>query len=371
MTVLEKLVWLFGILCVVILLPLVGAMIEGEPVEGFLDSPPQSEERQEPFLSPVSWVALAGSGVALVLLWFVFRRKPPEELVRPARPQRAARFPWWGWTAAGWTLGFWVLAWTRFDWFAPFQDYTFTPLWLGYIGVVNALVVARAGTCPATSAPLRYALLFPASALFWWVFEQLNRHTQNWMYAGAEEISATEYILHASVSFSVVLPAVFATACWLKTFPRLNRFLAAGPRITIEDTLRFRAGFGAAGGAVLIAIGAWPETLFPLLWVAPILVLLAWPPPRTRWTCAGRLGSGDWRWVGAWALAALVCGFFWEMWNYFSALKWVYGVPHFHALMIFEMPLLGYFGYLPFGVVCGMAVICIYPIDANKKSAWA
>jgi hypothetical protein len=41
-------------------------------------------------------------------------------------------------------------------------------------------------------------------------------------------------------------------------------------------------------------------------------------------------------------------GFFWEMWNYFSYPKWVYSVPFVNVVHIFEMPLLGYGGYLPF-----------------------
>ncbi len=46
----------------------------------------------------------------------------------------------------------------------------------------------------------------------------------------------------------------------------------------------------------------------------------------------------------------LTCGFFWEFWNYFSYPKWVYDVPFFGRWHIFEMPLLGYLGYIPFSV---------------------
>jgi len=52
-----------------------------------------------------------------------------------------------------------------FSW--PFQPHTFTPLWLGYIGVVNALIVRRKGSSLMTRQPARYAALFPLSALFW------------------------------------------------------------------------------------------------------------------------------------------------------------------------------------------------------------
>jgi hypothetical protein len=49
-------------------------------------------------------------------------------------------------------------------------------------------------------------------------------------------------------------------------------------------------------------------------------------------------------------LAALTCGFFWEMWNFFSLPKWYYTVPYVGFARVFEMPILGYTGYLPFAL---------------------
>ena len=50
------------------------------------------------------------------------------------------------------------------------------------------------------------------------------------------------------------------------------------------------------------------------------------------------------------ALGALVCGFFWEMWNYWSYPQWIYHTPGVEFLHVFEMPLLGYGGYIPFAL---------------------
>jgi hypothetical protein len=46
----------------------------------------------------------------------------------------------------------------------------------------------------------------------------------------------------------------------------------------------------------------------------------------------------------------LICGWFWEMWNVLSMPKWVYHVPFVDWLKLFEMPILGYGGYLPFSL---------------------
>ena len=62
--------------------------------------------------------------------------------------------------------------------------------------------------------------------------------------------------------------------------------------------------------------------------------------------------KGDWREIWQVALAGLVCGFFWEMWNFGSLAHWEYSVPYVQRFEIFHMPLLGYSGYLPFGLEC-------------------
>jgi hypothetical protein len=49
--------------------------------------------------------------------------------------------------------------------------------------------------------------------------------------------------------------------------------------------------------------------------------------------------------------ATMITGFFWEMWNYYSLPKWTYTVPYVGFWKVFEMPLLGYFGYPFFGII--------------------
>ena len=52
-----------------------------------------------------------------------------------------------------------------------------------------------------------------------------------------------------------------------------------------------------------------------------------------------------------------ICGFVWETWGFWLHVKWVYSVPYLHRFCYAEMPLIGFAGYLPFGIeallVCG------------------
>ena len=110
-----------------------------------------------------------------------------------------------------WTVCAWILAGSRFDWFAPYQAFTFTPPWVGYILVVNALINYRTGSRPLIDSTGRYLSLYLLSVVFWWIFEYLNRLVGNWVYFGVQEFDPLEYALHSTVSFSTVLPAVHAT----------------------------------------------------------------------------------------------------------------------------------------------------------------
>ncbi|MFW6081751.1 MAG: hypothetical protein ACOC7W_07545, partial [Desulfosalsimonas sp.] len=121
-------------------------------------------------------------------------------------------FPAWGWAGVFLCAAAWVLAWTRFDWFADFQAYPFPFLWAGYILAINALCRKRTGTCLMTERPAFFALLFPASAVFWWFFEYLNRFVGNWYYVGVEMFAPWQYIGYATICFATVLPAVLSTS---------------------------------------------------------------------------------------------------------------------------------------------------------------
>src|SRR5438045_538208 len=73
--------------------------------------------------------------------------------------------------------------------------YLFFPLWLGYILVVDGLVLNRTGTSLWTRSRLDFALLFVVSAPVWWLFEMINRRTGNWQYLGGDTLTGFHYFL--------------------------------------------------------------------------------------------------------------------------------------------------------------------------------
>jgi hypothetical protein len=225
--------------------------------------------------------------------------------------------------------------------------YLFFPLWVGYVLVVDALVLSRTGTSPWTRSRWGFVALFVASVPAWWLFEAINERTGNWEYLGSAAFSNFEYYLLCTVSFSTVMPAVFGTAELVRSFRWMDRLAA---RARVRSTAALNLGMFLVGFVMLALTLAWPKVCYPFVWTSLVLIL----EPVNRWL--GRrhllqdLERGDWRLVMSLALGAVICGFFWEMWNYYSYPKWIYHTPGAQCLHIFEMPLLGYGGYVPFAL---------------------
>lgn len=330
--------------------PLVGLWLASKPVASYLELPPRPIRVEQP---DFSWPVFTLMLIFVIVAVTPFVRRLLAAPRSPhARTQEPAAVPRWGWAALILLAASWVLAWTRFEWFEPFQRHTFTPLWLAYIGVVNALTVRRKGTSLLTRDPARYLMLFPLSALFWWFFEYLNRFVGNWHYVGVAEFGPLGYAFFASVSFSTVLPAVASTAELLGTFARLNHTFAHWLPLQLRHPRSAGSIVLIVTAASLILLGLLPELLYPLVWISPVLVLISLQSITGRATILAPLKNGDWREIVSFSSAALVCGFFWELWNYGSLAHWEYTVPYVDRFHIFEMPLLGYAGYLPFGIEC-------------------
>jgi hypothetical protein len=277
-------------------------------------------------------------------------------------------FPWWGWLGVITGVLFWFFAWTRIPWFALFQPHTFTPLWLSYLLVINGLIFRRKGSTVLIQKPLYFMLLFPASAVFWWFFEYLNRFVQNWSYMGVP-YSPWEYFCYASISFSTVLPAVITTRAWFMEMDWIQRGFGGWLKIRFRRPVIPAWFFLMLACFGLLGVGIWPDLLFPILWVAPLLIIVCFQTLRGGKTIFHPLAEGDWKPVVSAALAALFCGVFWEMWNIYSLAKWIYHIPYVHRFQVFQMPMLGYAGYLPFGLECIVLGEIIETLIPDRKKS--
>ena len=226
-------------------------------------------------------------------------------------------------------------------------QYTFFPLWLGFILAVDGLVLRRTGTSLIVRSPKIMAMMFILAVPYWWMFEAINQVIQNWVYIGSDTETNLVSLIQTSLAFSVVIPAVFEVSELVGSFNFINRF-ARMPALVLNR--QQVAIIGILGVLSLAALLTWPKYLFPITWLSLFFIFDPINYLTGRPSITANVRHGDWRLVVAFALGALICGFFWEMWNYQATISWQYNIGFFDFARIFHMPLLGYGGYLPFGL---------------------
>ena len=254
------------------------------------------------------------------------------------------KFPIHGWIGLILIVVFWPI-----NWFLPGlrTNWAFFPLWLGYSLTMDGLVFVRRGSSLFKRSWKRYIGLFLISMLGWWLFEVLNERVHNWSYDGIGIFSQPIYFLEATLSFSTVIPAVFGASELVASFDFIHQ-LKKGP--VIAQDRKTTLFFFSLGIAMLGLLLIWPHYFFAFMWLSIFFMI----EPVNIWLGNRSLTdftkNGDWRPVISLFLGVLLTGFFWEMWNFYSYPKWIYTVPYVNFGHIFEMPVLGYLGYLPFSL---------------------
>lgn len=187
----------------------------------------------------------------------------------------------------------------------------------------------------------RHGALALVSVPLWWWFELVDMRTENWRYVNPFEPGPLWYALLSSIAFATVVPAIVAATALVRRFAPGNPVLSAAPaRIGRRQIL--------IGAALQALVFAFPTQAYPLVWVAPFLIADGAAALVSGRGLVADMLAGRWREAAVIAAAGLVCGLLWEFWNSRAVPSWEYDVPLLGFWKIFEMPLLGYFGYIPF-----------------------
>lgn len=192
-----------------------------------------------------------------------------------------------------------------------------------------------------------WLIIVPLSAIFWLYYEMANLFYPQWDYSGIVAGIPTRIVL-SLLSFGTVIPIV-VELLWI--------FIGSLQKISVSD-----AGEALLRDhkAVFIAIGLACTTLpfystyfyaNQLMWLGPLLIFLPF------------VASPSVEYKRFWAYAVvtgLVSGVLWEFLNFWAGGKWQYiilpNTPH-----IFEMPIYGYIGFIPFA----LSTIVLYVYAKN------
>jgi len=332
---------------------------------GYGDFPAQMVTGDAPF-SP-TYFACASIVALAILVFLLFPnlfgfKKPPVPAV--SNLTTPSGYPPW-FVPSLVVLGLsWFFMWGRFQVVQPLDHYTFVPLWWAFVFLLDAIVYKRnGGVSLMSSKPTTMKLLAVTSSGSWFVYEYLNFFVlENWYYPNNHIFSNFGNISWQLLSYTTVMPALFEWYWLLRTIRVFKERYSYGPKVDVSKPILYASLAIGLGLALFMAI--YPDQLFWGLWLGLIPALVPamalsgfWNPftPITK--------RGDWSQVVLIAIGTLFNGFFWEFWNFgsewFHADRptnpnyWRYSVPYLDKFHIFsEMPLLGYFGYLFFGIGC-------------------
>ncbi|MGN6758690.1 MAG: hypothetical protein ACTHMJ_20130 [Thermomicrobiales bacterium] len=266
----------------------------------------------------------------------------------PRRQAAHGVFPWYGLLGAAILLVGGALFAARWRPVVVF----FTPIaWTGYILLADAVVCRRVGTSLIRGRPREFVLMLPRSNICWLLFEFYNLHLHNWHYTGTPSTFAAQSLL-GYWSYATVFPGVLETADLLGAFG-----LFANRRVRPWQPRRATLYAWMLVGAVCLVVPllvpeATARYLFGAVWLGFIMLL-----DPLNYLRSGRSLVGEWT-EGRLTLtltllaAGVVTGLLWESWNYKAAARWVYTVPPPLGFgpRIFEMPPLGFIGFLPFAI---------------------
>jgi hypothetical protein len=238
-----------------------------------------------------------------------------------------------------------ALSWALLFLGVPFmKTWFFCFAWWSLILILDGLNLRLHGSSPLSKSPS----LFVSKALFsvfvWNLFELFNLRLQNWSYHNLPQ-ARPERWLGYFIAFASVVPALEELALLVRPLlgGRLRLFRLRLSPLLLRASLFF--------GLLSLALSLlWPRTFFPLLWLGFIFLL---DPLNFRLgghSFAGDWEKCDWQTFWSWVFAGLAAGIFWELFNFWAVSRWEYHLPWFDFGRVFEMPVLGYTGFLPFGL---------------------
>ena len=229
----------------------------------------------------------------------------------------------------------------------PIPTWYYHLAWWSYIVAADDLNRRLSGRSLLLDRPRRFLWLTGASVLWWTLFEAINLRLGNWYYVMDPWSRATRWS-GGVLAFATVLPGIVET---LELVENLGVLRSVGVARVPWTRLKESACL-ALGGASFALPLLWPDVFFPLTWGSFAFLLEPWNRRHARRSFLRDLEAGEAGPFCRTLAAGLVCGVLWETWNFWARSKWIYTVPVFEEMKLFEMPLLGFLGFPPFAVEC-------------------
>jgi len=233
----------------------------------------------------------------------------------------------------------------------PFWSWHTPIAWTGYILFVDGLVWRQRGNSLLRNNRTEALFLALMSVPLWVIFEQYNKHALHaWYYLGLPDNVVVRNLGYVW-AFATIWPAIFETGELIGAI-RNRRAPDAQPPARIP--LGRSGWLSVIVGAALLGLPiAYPSPwLAAPVWLGFIFLLDPINASLGAESIRGDLRVGRRGRLVNLLAGGLLCGVVWECWNYWAHSKWIYNVPVPPDIKLFEMPLAGYGGFLPFALEC-------------------
>lgn len=229
--------------------------------------------------------------------------------------------------------------------------------WSAYLlvfdGLLTLLAVRRCDRSinPCRHRPNRFVLAGLSGVPVWCFFDWVNFSLMHaWSYHGLPPWALQRYPGYF-LAFAAITPAMLVAAHFYQHLG-LKKLRTRGLRIH-----RVVPWVCLLLGVIFLAYPflARNPTGNLTLWVSLMFLLDPLNFLRGAPSILGDWSTGRWGRTLSLMAAGLTCGVCWEFWNYWALAKWTYHLPFLGFLesnRLFEMPLLGFLGFLPFAVAC-------------------
>lgn len=353
-------------LLLVVFLPLIGSYIK------FNDLPPGYGEFpiQKVIEVPEFDLTLFYVGVLIVVLISVFFIFPgflgfnKVENKNIEAKDNKTQYPWWFFGGIVLFLFSLIIFWGIVSFNKFINSISFVPLWWGFILFLDGLVFYRNnGSSLLSRKPQIIFLLSVISSIGWFLFEYLDYFIlQNWYYPNNKIFSDYGNTVWFMCSYTIIFPQIFELYHLFLTFPTLKNRWANGP--VIRKTRGSVLLLIILGCVLSVVMGYFPFQLFCTVWINPVLIMAGFLSILKIPTLFSPMRNGDWTKTMLIAIAMFVSGILWEFFNYGSEVFnapasinpsfWKYSIPYVNDIKLpfSEMPVLGYWGYIPYGWVC-------------------
>ncbi len=219
--------------------------------------------------------------------------------------------------------------------------------WWSYILMLDAAIQQRQGDSLLVDRRASFWFMAFMSATFWFGWEAVNLRLGDWAYLGVPR-GIIERWAGAFIAYATVLPGVLLT---YELLTSLGISWGRGVR-PLNPKANWQPWFLAAGVAMFALSLLWPRLFFPLVWGGLVFLLEPSNHRRGLPSLMRHWEQGDLSPFVRLLLAGMVCGLFWEGWNFLAGARWEYSIPYLNEPKLFAMPLAGYAGFPPFAVEC-------------------